>query len=54
MFIARLLLQQAATLNKLAALLLGDLRKVYYSALLELVTGPMFSPEERPAILYLF
>ena len=50
MFIARLFLQQAATQKKSAALLCGDLRKSYYSVLLEPVTGPMFTHEERQTI----
>ena len=51
MFIARLFLAHAARLKKSAALLLGDLRKAYYSVLLELVTGPLFTREEHQAIL---
>ena len=49
MFIARLFRQLAAKHKKSTALLFGDLRKAYYSVLLELVRGPMFTHEERQA-----
>ena len=49
MFIAMLCLVHAARLKKSAALVFGDLRKTYYSVLLELVTGPLFTQEERQA-----
>ena len=29
----------------------GDLRKAYYSVLVELVTGPLLTPEERRVVL---
>ena len=51
LFIARLFLQQAAQQRKSATLLFGDLRKCYYSVLVELVTSPMFTQEARQTIL---
>ena len=51
MCIARLVLAHAARLKKSAALLFGDLRKAYYSALLELVLGAILTVAEREAVL---
>ena len=46
MFIARLFLHHTALTRVSGALLFGDLRKAYYSVLVELVTGPLVTPEE--------
>ena len=51
MFIARLFLHHAALTRVSSALLFGDLRKAYYSVLVELVTGPPLTPEERLVVL---
>ena len=32
-------------------MLFGDLQKAYYSVLVELVTGPLLTPDERRAVL---
>ena len=50
-FITRLLLRHAALRRCSAALLFGDLRKAYYSVLVELATGPLFTPEDRQVVL---
>ena len=51
MFIARLCLREAALRKVSAAVLFGDLQRAYYSVLVELVTGPLLTPEERRAVL---
>ena len=42
MFIARLCFASVS-----AAVLCGDLQKAYYSVLVELVTGPLLSPDDK-------
>ena len=51
MFIARLFLRNAALRRQSAAVLFGDLQQEYYSVLVELVTGPLLTPEERRGVL---
>ena len=51
MFIARLCLRHAALRRVSTALLFGDLQRAYYRVLVELVTGPLLTLEERTAIL---
>ena len=51
MFIARLFLRHAALRKVSAAVLFGDLQRAYYSVLVELVTGPLLTPEERRVVL---
>ena len=51
MFIARLGLEHAAAQPKSVALGCGDLRKAYYSALVELVVGPLPTAGERQTVL---
>ena len=50
-FIARLFLPEAATCRGSAGLLFGDLRKAYYSVLLEIGMGPFLTEGEREALL---
>ena len=51
MFTARLFLRHAALREVSAAVLFGDLQMAYYSVLVELVTGPLLTPEERRVVL---
>ena len=44
-------LRHAALRRVSAAVLFGDLQKAYYSVLVELVTGPLLTPDERRAVL---
>ena len=51
MGIARPCLRHAALRRVYVALLFGDLRKACYSVLIELVTLPLLTPEERQVVL---
>ena len=51
MFLARLHLVNAARLRVSAALLFADMKKAYYSVLIELVLGPLLTHEESDVIL---
>ena len=51
MFIARRFLRHAALRKVSAAVLFGDLQRAYYNVLVELVTGPLLTPEERRVVL---
>ena len=51
MFIARLFLQRASDSKKSAAVILGGLRKAYYSVLVELVLEPVLTEGGRQTVL---
>ena len=43
--------RHAASRSVSAAVLFGDLRKAYYSVMVELATGPLLTPDERRTVL---
>ena len=51
MIIARLCLRHFALRRVSVAVLFGDLQKAYYSVMVELVTGPLLTPDERRTAL---